>query len=140
MQKIYFLLPLLFTFISVSAQIEGSHDGHGHTAPLADAENAGVEQCAHTTIHERLMSESPTYRLEQEAREASLMEKVEQYKNGSIPKNDAILTIPVVVHIIHDGSAYGDGSNITDEQVYSAINALNQDYRKDGGHYGRWRR
>jgi len=95
-----------------------------------------TEQCAHTTIHERMMEESPMYRNEQESREEALTELIRQYRTGAIPKNDEIFTIPVVVHIIHDGDAYGTGSNITDEQVYSAINGLNEDYRKMPGTNG----
>jgi hypothetical protein len=44
-----------------------------------------------------------------------------------------ILTIPVVVHVIHNGDAYGTGENIRDEQVLSQITVLNQDYRKQTG-------
>ena len=44
-----------------------------------------------------------------------------------------ILTIPVVVHVIHNGDAYGSGENIRDEQVLSQITVLNQDYRKLSG-------
>lgn len=41
---------------------------------------------------------------------------------------DDTLVIPVVVHIIHKGTPVGSGANIDDEQVYSAINALNMHY------------
>ncbi|MCO6174776.1 choice-of-anchor J domain-containing protein [Flavobacterium sp. NRK F10] len=42
----------------------------------------------------------------------------------------AVYSIPVVVHVIHNGDAYGTGENITDEQVLSQIQVLNEDYRK----------
>jgi hypothetical protein len=35
------------------------------------------------------------------------------------------LTIPVVVHVFHDGDDYGTGSNISDEVIYDAIANLN---------------
>lgn len=45
-----------------------------------------------------------------------------------------LYTIPVVVHIIHNnsqGTIGGSGnSNITDQQVYSQMDVLNEDYRK----------
>ncbi len=41
-----------------------------------------------------------------------------------------VLDIPVVVHIIHNGEALGEGSNIPDEQVISQIEALNEDFRR----------
>jgi PKD repeat protein len=51
-------------------------------------------------------------------------------------RSDEIYTIPVVVHVIHEGENYGVGSNITDEQVLSAIAALNEDFRKMTGTNG----
>jgi len=94
------------------------------------------EQCAHTSLHEKLMETNENYRTEQLAREAGLDQLLENSRNGLIPKSDEIYTIPLVVHIVHDGDAYGSGSNITDEQVWSAINALNEDYRKMAGTNG----
>ena len=109
---------------------------HAQETEVGENNPLHTEQCAHTAIHERMMEENSTYRAEQEAREESLSDLIRQYETGMIPKNDEIFTIPVVVHIIHDGDAYGSGSNITDEQVYSAINGLNEDYRKMSGTNG----
>ncbi len=39
-------------------------------------------------------------------------------------------TLPVVVHIIHNGEAVGTGANISQAQVQSQIDVLNEDYRK----------
>lgn len=39
-------------------------------------------------------------------------------------------TIPVVVHIIHNGESLGNGSNIPTDQVLSQIDILNADYRR----------
>ncbi|MBF6652496.1 peptidase [Flavobacterium columnare] len=39
-------------------------------------------------------------------------------------------TIPVVIHIIHNGDAIGTGENITDAQAISQITVMNQDYRR----------
>ena len=41
----------------------------------------------------------------------------------------ATYTLPVVVHIIHNGEAVGTGSNISQAQVQSQLDALNEDYR-----------
>jgi hypothetical protein len=40
-----------------------------------------------------------------------------------------VYQIPVVVHIIHDGEAYGQGFNITDEQIAAQIAVLSRDFR-----------
>jgi hypothetical protein len=39
-------------------------------------------------------------------------------------------TLPVIVHIIHNGEAVGTGANISQAQVQSQIDVLNEDYRK----------
>lgn len=41
-----------------------------------------------------------------------------------------VYTIPVVVHIIHNGEVLGSGANIPEEQIYSQIETLNEDYRR----------
>ncbi len=50
-------------------------------------------------------------------------------KNGGIEKL-IVLKIPVVVHVIHNGDAYGSEENIRDEQVLSQIQVLNEDFRR----------
>lgn len=42
----------------------------------------------------------------------------------------AVIQIPVIVHVIHNGEAVGTGANISAAQVYSQIEVLNEDYRK----------
>lgn len=97
---------------------------------------APAEQCAHTEIHERMMEQDAKYAEEQRQRERLIANLTEQLEAGYIDRSEEILTIPVVVHIVHKGEAYGDGSNITDEQIYSAVNALNEDFRKMPGTWG----
>lgn len=38
--------------------------------------------------------------------------------------------IAVVIHVIHKGEPYGVGVNISDEQIYSQIEVLNEDYQR----------
>lgn len=47
-----------------------------------------------------------------------------------------IIYIPVVVHVIHNGDAYGVNENISDEQVQSQITVMNQDFRRMTGTRG----
>ncbi len=55
-------------------------------------------------------------------------------KQGNNPQNQsgraAIITIPVIVHVVHNGDAVGSNENITAAQVYSQIDVLNQDFRR----------
>ncbi len=41
-----------------------------------------------------------------------------------------VISIPVVVHVIHNGEAIGIGRNISDAQINSQIAVLNEDYRR----------
>ena len=43
----------------------------------------------------------------------------------------AVITIPVVVHVIHFGEPIGTGRNISDAQILSQIDVLNRDFRRD---------
>jgi len=43
---------------------------------------------------------------------------------------DEVVTIPVVVHIIHSGEPLGIGKNLTEEQIISQIDVLNEDFRR----------
>lgn len=41
-----------------------------------------------------------------------------------------VITIPVVVHVIHKGEPVGTGTNISNAQIQSQIDVLNQDFRR----------
>lgn len=43
---------------------------------------------------------------------------------------EEVYTVPVVVHVIHGGEPVGIGSNISDQQIFSQIEALNEDFRR----------
>ncbi len=91
------------------------------------------EQCASQTVHEIKMQNDPVYaeafRNAEEMVEAHL-------KSGNNNRSGQVYTIPIVVHVIHTGEAIGSGTNISDEQVQSAIDALNEDFRKELGTNG----
>ena len=127
--KHFWTIILLLAFTHLYSQVNPEFH-HGPSNELPE------QQCAHTEIHDRLMLQDPQYKAEQEAMEIAIAETIQQYRSGMIPKNNSIYTIPVVVHIIHRGENVGSGANISDAQIYSAINALNQDYRKMAGTYG----
>ncbi len=59
-----------------------------------------------------------------------LGQKIKQQKAMRTNGTNAIITIPVVVHVIHNGDAVGNNENIAFEQVQAQITVLNQDYRR----------
>ncbi|WP_229321099.1 M43 family zinc metalloprotease [Larkinella knui] len=47
-----------------------------------------------------------------------------------------LLTIPIVVHVVHNGEAVGTGRNISAAQVQSQLETLNEDFRRKAGTRG----
>lgn len=43
-------------------------------------------------------------------------------------RTEQTITIPVVIHVIHNGESIGQGSNISNEKIYGQIDILNKDY------------
>jgi hypothetical protein len=76
--------------------------------------------------HLKMMSENPTY-----ARKRAIHNTVITRSNSSNKKitTEILHTVPVVVHVIHQGEPEGSGGNIPLSQIKSAIIALNLDFR-----------
>lgn len=92
---------------------------------------SGHIRCA-TDEYEKFLREKDPKRKTTEQFEAEIAPIVERYRNPleNTSQSGGIIYIPVVVHVIHNGDAYGVNENITDEQVESQITVMNQDYRK----------
>ncbi len=96
-------------------------------------QNNGKVKCAAYEYDQYLNSVNPKKETINEF-ESWLAPKIEAYKRKKqtmkITDGTDIITIPVVVHIIHDNKAVGVDENIADDQVISQITVLNQDFRK----------
>ncbi len=88
--------------------------------------------CATDELHERLIESDPIY----QRSFFNLEQRIQELSATSYQRVDEIYTIPVVVHVLHEGEPIGQGSNITEEQIMSAITALNEDFRKLPGTNG----
>lgn len=68
----------------------------------------------------------------QETFESWMRQKMRQQPKtlSSRLQEDEIYTIPVVVHVIHNGENEGTGVNISMEQIESQIRVLNEDFRR----------
>ena len=121
---------ILFSIAGFAQSLDGTNSAeHHHKNP--DAAN----QCAAHERHLQMMENNPEYAQEQEQNEQLIQDILDgRVDVGS--NRDQILTVPIVVHIVHTGQDYGVGPNISDAQVYSAIEALNEDYRKMAGTNG----
>ena len=83
----------------------------------------------HESRHGRPLGQLPE---EAHSFEALRHLQAEQSNNANLE----VHTIPVVVHVLHLGSEVGVDENISDEQIVSAIDALNEDYRRMAGTNG----
>ncbi|MEO3807532.1 zinc metalloprotease [Sphaerisporangium sp. B11E5] len=78
--------------------------------------------CGTMLVHRRLLNESSTYR----SRRALIENRALLYERGRLaPARTGVVTIPVVVHVVHAVPEH----DITDEQIHSQIDVLNQDFR-----------
>lgn len=60
-----------------------------------------------------------------------LQTKISQRKNRSNLRTQAgPYKIPVVVHVIHNGTSVGSGINISDAQIISQLEVLNKDFKR----------
>jgi len=126
-------LLLLGTF---TASAQNLPKVFGHTVKAVNPENGAI-RCA-TTEYEAWLQEQDPKRPTRAAFETWLAPKVAEIKAKRMVSKSAqsvqeIIIIPVVVHVIHNGDALGVNENISDAQVLSQIEVLNQDFRKQFG-------
>lgn len=53
-----------------------------------------------------------------------------RFENQRTQGTQSVYTIPVVVHVIHNGEAIGIATNISDNQILSQIQAMNKDFQR----------
>jgi len=81
-----------------------------------------VERCSVLDHEAYLQSQNPNRATEVQAYEATIQNWITNQANN--PTTQAVITIPVVVHVVYNTTA----ENITDNQVLSQIQVLNEDY------------
>ncbi len=64
----------------------------------------------------------------EEALQQKITELKAQLKNGRIMSQH--ISLPIIVHVVHNGEAVGSGTNISEAQVMAQIEVLNEDFRK----------
>jgi PKD repeat protein len=97
------------------------------------AQTTPVIDCPSDRLTDSLIANDPRW-----ARSFFYMEQKIQAANALAEdeRSNDLHTLPVVVHIIHNGEPTGSGTNISDAQIQSAITALNEDFRRMPGTNG----
>lgn len=103
--RIALLFPLLLYFSSIKAQ----------------------DVCGFDAIHKQLLKNDRDYKKKVEESEKAIQQRIIT-KSRTTKIDNQLHRIPVVVHVIHRGEALNSGANISDAQIQSAINAMNQYY------------
>ena len=97
---------------------------------LVSQDILGQRHCG-TVQYQEILLRKNIIRQDKNQFENWLKKKIDQRKaspaNG---RTKEIITIPVVVHIVHNGESIGVGRNIPDAQIQSQIDVLNEDFRR----------
>ena len=130
------LVAAMFTFSNGQAQKAPTAFGKALAPESINPEN-GFVRCI-STEYENHLQATDASRMTDSQFEAWIAPYVEKYKTDATyrSENAGIITIPVVVHVIHNGQAVGVAPNITDSQALSQITAMNHDYRRMAGTRG----
>lgn len=68
------------------------------------------------------------------SKQLKISEELLQKSLTSINKNaDQVYQVPLVIHVMHIGESIGVGNNISDAQIMSGIDQLNEDFRNING-------
>lgn len=116
MYKPLFLFVLLVFASSTSAQLN---------IASPDGQNTPQERCLADEMHQKLLASDPQFAARQAAFDAEVRHRL---LSGMAGAERSVITIPVVVHIIHDNGP----ENISDAQVIQGIAYLNAAYSNTG--------
>jgi hypothetical protein len=99
--------------------------------------NEQLRNCATDEYNAQLLINNPNM-MGSDSFERQMAPKIEAIKRQleSGASRALQFTIPVVVHVIHNGEPIGTGANISDAQVLSQIQVLNEDFRRITGSNG----
>jgi hypothetical protein len=98
------------------------------------------KRCLNEAIDAQEKIQNPNYHKNKIAFEQKVFKEIEDQKLRNFRVGEELLRIPVVVHVIHNNAAGLIGgltnTNISDEQIYTQIKVLNEDYRRKSGTRG----
>ncbi|GAB4038256.1 M43 family zinc metalloprotease [Spirosoma jeollabukense] len=96
-----------------------------------------TQQCATMEMDSALRAKYPQLGSLQDferALQVKMLDLKKQMQAGRLAAT--VITIPVVVHVVHNGESVGVGRNISQAQVQAQLATLNEDYRRKAGTRG----
>jgi hypothetical protein len=110
------------------------------TSLVAQQSEVPLKRCATDYLDSIRIRNNPSLLHIREKTEEAIQDHLYQKSNNFRIASDVVVTIPVVVHVVHnrrDGQIGGaNNSNISDEQIASQIETLNEDYSNTSGYQG----
>ncbi|MCE7072749.1 T9SS type A sorting domain-containing protein [Dyadobacter sp. CY327] len=107
---------------------------------LAQDSDSLLKRCASTELDALTISRFPALQQLRIKSEQAIQKRIQANRTSLRTNADEIITIPVVVHVVHseeDMSIGGaNNENITEAQIQSQIDVLNEDYGNASGYKG----
>ena len=104
---------------------------------IASRQSANTQQvqtltrCSAMEVYQEKLMQHPNMETLDEF-ENWLQANISKQNDNPLAK-DAIYTIPVIMHIVHNGESVGSGENLSTAQVLAQIDVLNEDFRRIAG-------
>ena len=95
-------------------------------ATIVNSANAQNIRCSSMENLERLILADPSLEIRMAKIEKNSQEIMSKNANQGSISSSSIINIPVVVHVLYNSSV----QNISDEQIFSQIDVLNEDFRR----------
>ena len=95
------------------------------------------DQCATMEMDSLLRARNPelgTLAEFERALQLRVLEVKQKMQSGRLAAT--VITIPVIVHMVHNGEAVGTGRNLSEAQVRAQLETLNEDFRRKPGTRG----
>jgi len=84
---------------------------------------------AYNEIIKKSLHSEPKNHFENWMRDKLLKTRAQRFQQSKAGTSQ-VYSIPMVVHVIHNGEAIGSGTNIPDAQIFSQMVTMNEDFRR----------
>lgn len=91
-----------------------------------------IQKCATDFLQKSYFQNNPSAKQDLKIEEGRLQKYLQQ-QTYNFRSSEEVLTVPLVIHVMHNGEIIGQGSNITEAQILSGIQQLNDAFRNANG-------
>lgn len=126
-KKNFSLVEFLHDRIGLSVRLSFIFFFCGFVWPSSEV--IGQDRCS-ITRYETLLNKKYPNRETPDSFEKWMSGQLNQRPLRTAEEASEVYTIPVVVHIIHNGEPVGTGTNLSEAQILSQITVLNNDFRR----------